>query len=169
MVVIGNSMGGCISRLLITDVGDQLWLKVIGKAPEQVRMSDQSKQLFKDALIFHERPDVGRVIFIAAPLRGTGMAAGWMGRIGSKLVKAPVVLATAGREMLDIETFSEDDLKLQRIPNSDDTLAPNARFVKVINTFPLSSTIPHHAIVGDRGKGGNKVKTDPVQSDGLVP
>jgi len=169
MVVIGHSMGGCISRLLITDVGDQLWQKVLGKPVEEVRMSEKSKQLFKDALVFHERPDVGRVIFIAAPLRGADMAAGWMGRLGAKLVKAPATLANAGREVLGVMTFNEDDLRLQRIPNSVDTLAPNARFVKAINTFPPSSKIPYHSIVGDRGKGGSKDKTKPVQSDGLVP
>lgn len=169
MVVIGHSMGGCISRLLVTDVGDKLWQKVIGKPVDEVKMSGQSKQLFQDALIFHERPDVGRVIFIAAPLRGADMAAGWMGRLGAKLVKAPSTLASAGREVLDVMTFNEDDLKLQRIPNSVDTLAPNARFVKAINTFQLSSKVPYHSIVGDRGKGGNKDKAKPVQSDGLVP
>jgi hypothetical protein len=50
-----------------------------------------------------------------------------------------------------------------------DTLAPNNRFVKSINTFPLTPGIPYHSIMGDRGKGGNKDKTKPVSSDGLVP
>jgi hypothetical protein len=50
-----------------------------------------------------------------------------------------------------------------------DTLSPTNRFVKAINTFPLSTTIPYHSIVGDRGKGGNKDQTKPVSSDGLVP
>ena len=37
MVVVGHSMGGCISRLLITDSGDQLWMKIFGKPPDQYR------------------------------------------------------------------------------------------------------------------------------------
>ena len=36
MVVIGHSMGGCISRLLITDTGDKLWLEIFDKPPEQM-------------------------------------------------------------------------------------------------------------------------------------
>jgi triacylglycerol esterase/lipase EstA (alpha/beta hydrolase family) len=39
MVVIGHSMGGCISRLLITDTGDQLWLKIFDKPPAQTQLS----------------------------------------------------------------------------------------------------------------------------------
>jgi hypothetical protein len=50
-----------------------------------------------------------------------------------------------------------------------DTLAPNNRFVKEINTIPVTPGIPHHVICGDRGKGGNKDHTKPVMSDGVVP
>jgi pimeloyl-ACP methyl ester carboxylesterase len=169
MVVIGHSMGGCISRLLITDVGDSMWMKFFGKPPAQVDMSADSKQLFQDALIFDDRPEVGRVIFIAAPLRGADMASGWMGRLGSRLVKSPLTLTRAGVEMLKVITLQDDAMNLKRMPNSVDTLAPNNRFVLAINTYPLSKTVPYHAIVGDRGKGGNKDKTKPVSSDGLVP
>ena len=169
MVVIGHSMGGCISRLLITDVGDQLWMKTFGRPPAEVDLTSETRQLLTDALIFNHRPEVGRVIFVAAPLKGADMAEGWMGRLGSKLVKSPSRLVRAGTEVMKTITFHGDDLKLKRLPNSVDTLAPNNRFVRNINTFPLSSTIPYHAIVGDRGKGGNKDKTKPVSSDGLVP
>jgi pimeloyl-ACP methyl ester carboxylesterase len=169
MVVIGHSMGGCISRLLITDVGDDLWLKTFGKPPAEVDISQESKTMFSDALIFNHRPEVGRVIFIAAPLRGADMASGWMGRFGSKLVKAPRKLLGAGREAMKLATFQSDELKLTRIPNSVDTLAPNNRFVKNINTFPLTPGIPYNCIMGDRGKGGSKDQTKPCSNDGLVP
>lgn len=169
MVVIGHSMGGCISRLLITDVGGRLWMDYFGRPPEQVEMSAESKQFFKEALIFRERPEVGRVIFIAAPLKGADIASGWLGRLGSRLVRAPVALLAAGREMLQVATLASDGLHLRRIPNSLDTLAPNSRFALLINKFPLSATTPYHTIIGDRGKGGHKDKTKPVSSDGFVP
>jgi hypothetical protein len=62
-----------------------------------------------------------------------------------------------------------DGTTLNRIPNSVDTMSSQNRFVKTINTFPLSTTIPYHSIMGDRGKGGNKDTTKPISSDGLVP
>ena len=169
MVVIGHSMGGCISRLLLTDTGDKIWMNIVKKPPEQVSMSAETKKLFTDAVIFQHRPEVGRVIFISAPLRGSELASGWMGRLGSSLVKSPVTLLKAGNEMLKVATFQAGDLKLKRIPNSVDTLAPDNRFVKAINTIPIKAGIPHHVISGDRGKGGNKDKTKPVMSDGIVP
>lgn len=169
MVVIGHSMGGCISRLLITDTGDKVWRELYTKPPEQVSMSAESKKILTESLIFKHRPEVGRVIFISAPLKGSDLATDWIGRLGSRLVKAPVTLLKVGTDILKSTTFQGDDLRLKEIPNSVDTLSPKNRFVKAINTVPVTPGIPHHVICGDRGKGGNKDHTEPVMSDGVVP
>src|SRR5205814_9747789 len=55
-------------------------------------------------------------------------------------------------------------LKLKRLPNSVDTLAPNNRFVVAINKIPMTKQIPYHSIIGDRGRGDT-----PNSSDGVVP
>jgi pimeloyl-ACP methyl ester carboxylesterase len=169
MVVIGHSMGGCISRLLITDTGDRLWMDIFEEPPDEVQLPPDDLKLFTEALIFRHRPEVGRVIFISAPLRGSELARNWVGRIGSMLVKAPTNLIKAGADVLTVTSYGSDDLKLKRIPNSVDTLAPNNRFVKAIQKIPLTPGIPYHVISGDRGKGGNKDQTKPVMSDGVVP
>jgi pimeloyl-ACP methyl ester carboxylesterase len=169
MVVIGHSMGGCISRLLITDSqGDKLWRDLLGKAPADMNLSADSRELFSNALIFEPREEVGRVVFISAPLKGSQLATGWIGRIGTRLVKTPRNLLLAGNEVMHTITFQDSDLKLKRMPDSIDTLAPTNRFVRTINTFPVEN-VPHHVICGDRGKGGNKDDTKPVMSDGVVP
>jgi pimeloyl-ACP methyl ester carboxylesterase len=170
MIVIGHSMGGCISRLLITDTSDgKLWLALFKKPPGEVQLSPESRKIFTDALIFRHRAEIGRVIFVAAPLRGSDLASNLAGRIGSMLVRAPTKLLAAGNDAMKLATFQGDDLRLKRIPNSVDTLAPNNRFVRVIQTMPIAPGIPYHVISGDRGKGGNKDRTAPVMSDGVVP
>jgi pimeloyl-ACP methyl ester carboxylesterase len=169
MVVIGHSMGGCISRLLITDTGNKIWMDTFGKPPKQVPFSPETKKLYSDAIIFRHRPEIGRVIFISSPLRGADMASNWIGRIGSSLVKAPGHLLNAGNEAAKFENLQPGELKLKRIPNSVDTLAPNEPFVVEINKIPITPGIPYHVISGDRGKGGNKDHTKPVMSDGVVP
>ena len=164
MVVIGHSMGGCISRLLITDSGDTLWMKMFGKPPEQVPLSANSREIFTESLIFRHRPEVGRVIFIAAPHQGSDLARNWLGRIGSSLVKAPTTLANVGKEAMNLATLDVGAMKLNRIPNSVDTLAPNNRFVKNVSAIPITPGIPYHTISGDRGRGDA-----PKSSDGIVP
>ena len=71
MVVIGHSMGGCISRLLITDMGETLWERLFNHTPAETRLLASSRKLYTDALIFKHREEIGRVIFISSPLKGS--------------------------------------------------------------------------------------------------
>jgi pimeloyl-ACP methyl ester carboxylesterase len=169
MVVIGHSMGGCISRLLITDTGDKLWRDLFNTPPAETPMPAGSKALLSETLIFRHRPEIGRVIFIAAPLRGSDLARNWLGRTGSTLVKLPRRLMDVGSDALRLVAWQGDELRLKRAPNSVDSLAPNDRVTLALQKIPVTPGIPHHVICGDRGKGGNRDKTKPVMSDGVVP
>ncbi len=164
MVVLGHSMGGCISRLLITDSGDQLWEKVFNRTPEETALSEAGKALFTEALIFDHRDEVGRVVFLSSPLKGSEIAQSWLGRIGGSLVRTPKALLDIGRDAVDLVNFQQGDLRVKYFPDSVDTLAPNSRFVKAINQVPITAGIPHHVIAGDRGRGDA-----PESSDGVVP
>jgi hypothetical protein len=139
-------------------------MEIFKKPPQKTSLSPGAREIYTEALIFRHRPEIGRVIFISAPLRGSDLASNWIGRIGSSLVRAPSTLLGMGNAVLKISTFNFGDLKLKRIPNSVDTLAPNNRFVKAINTIPITPGIPYHTIMGDRGKGDA-----PNSSDGVVP
>jgi pimeloyl-ACP methyl ester carboxylesterase len=169
MIVIGHSMGGCISRLLITDAGEKLWLDILERPPGEMGLSASSREMLEGSLIFNHRPEVGRVIFVSAPLKGSKIASNWLGRIGSSLVRMPSTLLKVSDEVMTTATFQTGELKLKRMPDSVDTLAPNNRFVLAINRIPVRADIPYHVICGDRGKGGNKDDTKPVMSDGIVP
>jgi pimeloyl-ACP methyl ester carboxylesterase len=164
MVLIGHSMGGCISRTLITDTGNKLWIEAFGKPPEQTEMPAESKKLLAGAIILKHRPEIGRVIFMSAPHRGSDMAKNWMGRIGSMLVKTPSKMITIGQTIREDMKPDPAALKLKGFPNSVDTLAPNNRFVMAINKVPITPGIPYYSIIGDRGRGDT-----PNSSDGVVP
>ncbi|MEO8615734.1 MAG: hypothetical protein ABI600_11385 [Luteolibacter sp.] len=129
-----------------------------------MNLSPENKELFKQALIFKPRPEIGRVIFIASPLKGSDLANNWIGRIGSKLVHAPTTLLQAGADAAKLITLQPGDLQIKGIPNSVDTLSPTNKFVKAINTMPIAPGIPYHTIIGDRGKGDS-----PNSKDGVVP
>ncbi len=162
MVVIGHSMGGCITRTLITDPGTKLWMEAFGKPPEQTEMAEESKRLLKEALIFKPRREIGRVIFLSAPHRGSDLAKNWIGRFGSMLVRTPIKMLTIGKTISEALTPDPAALQLKRFPNSVDTLAPNNRFVIAINKIPIVPGIPYHSIVGDRGRGDSPNSSDSV-------
>src|SRR5438874_8615962 len=164
MVVIGHSMGGCISRTLITDTGNKLWIEAFGRPPAEIEMPAQSKHLLEEAIILKHRPEIGRVIFMSTPHRGSDLASNWIGRIGSMLVKTPSKLITIGQTIRENMSPDPAALQLKRFPNSIDTLAPNNRFVVAINKVPITPGIPYYTILGDRGRGDS-----PNSSDGVVP
>src|SRR5438067_3415191 len=163
MVVVAHSMGGSITHTLLTDAGTTLWLDPFRHAPAQTPIDPQSKHLLEEVLIFEHRRDIGRVVFMSTPHRGSDLASNWIGRIGSMLVRAPTRLRTVAQTLRASLTTDPAALKLKRLPNSVDTLAPNNRFVVAINKIPMTKTIPYHSIIGDRGRGDT-----PNSSDGVV-
>jgi pimeloyl-ACP methyl ester carboxylesterase len=167
IVLVGHSMGGIISRLMITDSGgDKLWRYFFGESPTQTKLSPQTKALLEGAFIFKPRRDVARLIFICTPHRGSVIAENSIGRIASSLIRKSARVMQAGSEILQASIVQEDPtvLKLTRLPNSIDTLAPNDPFVKETNTLPMVKRVPYHSIIGDRGRGDT-----PNSSDGVVP
>jgi pimeloyl-ACP methyl ester carboxylesterase len=169
MVVIGHSMGGMIARTLITDSGLALWKAYFPTPPEKTPISPEAREMMKKALIFESRPEVARVIYASASLRGSDFATGFLGRLGNRLIGPPADLSEIGQEALRLANPAPDGQRITRMPNAVDALDPDNRFVLVINELPTRKGVPYHSIIGDRGRGGNKDRTPPVSTDGIVP
>jgi pimeloyl-ACP methyl ester carboxylesterase len=164
MVVIGHSMGGCISRLLVTDSGQRVWDEMFTVPPDKMDVTAEHKHILTESTIFAHRPEIGRVIFISAPHRGSNLASNWVGRIATSLVQLPADLLSLSSDKARYERHAAGELHLKRFPDSIDTLAPNNHFVRALNTVSIKRGIPHHTIAGDRGRGDA-----PHSSDGVVP
>ncbi len=170
IVVVGHSMGGMIARVLMTDSGMEIWNSFFDTPPAKTPLSKQARPLVTKTLIFKHRPEISRVIFASASLRGAYMANGFFGRLGRNIIGAPPDLTGVGKELAMLsKPRPTDGQKLQRAPNSIDALDPNNRFVTTIDKIPLVKGIPYHSIIADRGKGGHRDKTKPQSSDGIVP
>ncbi|MFN0129383.1 MAG: esterase/lipase family protein [Verrucomicrobiales bacterium] len=169
LIVVGHSMGGMIARVLITDSGLDLWKAYFPTPPERTPLSPETLQMMKDALIFESRPEIARVIYLSASLRGSDLATNFIGRLGNRLIGEPADLSEIGQEALRLALPSEEGQRITRMPNSVDALDPNNRFLRVINELPTRKGVPYHSIIADRGRGGNKDRTPPVSSDGIVP
>ena len=164
VVVIGHSMGGMICRLMITDAGDKIWRDLFGTSPAKTPLAGDGRKLLEESLIFNHRPDVQRAVFISTPHRGSKFASGWIGRIGSGLVRTPQLFTSIYQEMKPLLVDDPTAAAFKRMPNSVDTLEPNDRFVLAVNKLPIAPGIPYHSIMGDRGRGDT-----PNSSDGIVP
>ncbi|MEI6674088.1 MAG: alpha/beta fold hydrolase [Verrucomicrobiota bacterium] len=176
MVVIGHSMGGMISRTLITDSGMTLWNAVYDRPPAQMPFSAATRQVMSESLIFRHRADVARVIFMSPSHRGAEMATTFWGRLGASLIGDPKGIVMDEAKVLALAKPNPTGERRTRMPNSIDILDPKNRFVTNLAKIHLTPGIPYHTILGDRGKGGNlshepPVGMDgpPVSSDGIVP
>ncbi len=162
-VLVGHSMGGIMSRLMVTDAGDAIWRSMFGTSPANTEIGGKSRKLLEDSMVFHNRPDVHRVIFCSAPHRGSQMANHWLTRQFARLVRMPTFLTDTRNAVSSILTADASSIKLDRAPNSIDTLSPDNRFVREVNKLPIAPGVTFHSIMGDRGKGDT-----PNSSDGIV-
>ncbi len=166
IVVVGHSMGGMISRLLISDSGTTLWDTAFEKPPGEMGFDEKTRQSLSDMLIFKARPDIARVIYASASHRGSEDASGFMGRLGAKLIGKPVPGTMISDEVV---MASRHGRERGRAPNAIDVLDPDSPFLAAVDTLTPDPGIPYHSIIGDRGKGGNLNRTKPISTDGIVP
>lgn len=163
MVIVGHSMGSLISRLMVTDAGDKLWIKAFGHPPSETKFTGHSRELLLGALVFGDRKEIDRAVFYSGPHRGSVIATNWVGRTASRLVKMPGLIADVRNVAISAATADVAGLAMQNAPNSIGTLSPTNPFLLEINKLPIAPRIPYHSIVGDRGKGDT-----PESSDGVV-
>jgi pimeloyl-ACP methyl ester carboxylesterase len=164
VVLIGHSMGGLICRLMITDAGDKIWRDYFSTPPAKTPLASDTRKLLEQTLVFNHRPDVESAIFISTPHRGSKLASGWIGRIGASFVRTPRFFTSIYSSTKPLLVADPAARRLNRMPNSVDTLEPNDRFVQAVNKLPITPVIPYHSIMGDRGRADT-----PNSSDGVVP
>ncbi len=165
MVLVGHSMGGLMSRLAITDSGDALWRLNSDRPIEAVVAAAEDRDLVTRVFCFRPLPFVKRVVFIATPHRGSGLASNPLGRIGDSFIRLPGPLERSHAALIaqnDPEFFTP--LFRSGVPSSIDALELNNPFLTAIDRLPPAPWVHAHTIVGKLGIG-------PLErsSDGVVP
>lgn len=163
-VVVGHSMGGLISNLLVRDGGIPLWRQFSDASPDNLPISDRFKELIHKTIFFEARPDVSRVVFMAAPHRGSPVSMRPISSIGAGLIRLPFdTLMNERRNLLLL--LREDTRHLFAAPaNSIRFLRPNSPLLLAALNLPIPHDVEFHSVVGDRGRGDA-----PESSDGVVP
>ncbi|MBK1828776.1 alpha/beta fold hydrolase [Haloferula rosea] len=156
-ILIGHSMGGLISRLMITDADERIWTNVFGQTSSQTQIRGRSAELLKRSVVFKAEPKIDRVVYIAAPHRGSELAQNFVGKLTSRLVKLPDTFAELRDDLVSRVTANQAGIMLDRVPNSIDTLSPDSRFIREVNRIPTDPDVPVHSIIGDLGFGSDGV------------
>lgn len=167
VVVIGHSMGGMISRLLVSSADEQLWNWALNVPNVDANGITSARDHIDPILRFEPLPEVGRVIFIAAPHRGTAVAGQRIVRWLSGLIRLPLTMLKnmGGAVQSAYAGPANVSELLKTIPTSIDNLDQQDPFVKAAATLPISRHVPYHSIIARLNAKGPLEKTD----DGLVP
>ena len=166
IVVLGHSMGGVISHTLVSSSRDRVWKSVFRVPPDQLKGDPQAIRELERILYFQRNPRVIRVIFMAAPHRGSSMADSFVGRLGNALSRLPHMeergfsgLASANPEAMmpgAAKFYAGGRFSAVR------TLSPKSTALIALSELPIE--VPFHSIIGQQHPG-----TKERGSDGVVP
>ncbi|MCB5190196.1 alpha/beta hydrolase [Methylobacillus arboreus] len=168
IVVIGHSMGGVLSRLMISSSGEDLWQSFLEEHPLEGEKLARAQEKLGPYLRFEPVPQIRRAIFVAAPHHGTPFAENNIARWVSNLISLPVNLAKRFNDVLVVNPANEAGYntgKSVRIPNSINNLSDRDTFVRLASNMPVSAVTPYHSIIGNYTPKLDLVHSD----DGVVP
>jgi pimeloyl-ACP methyl ester carboxylesterase len=163
MVVIGHSQGGLLTKMMAIDTGTQLWESVSRVPFDELKASDESRELLQRAMFFQPLPFVRRVVFIATPHRGSFIAGRRISHWVARLIKVPSRVAKAGADIMTRNPEAIAFRSVNRLPSSVDNMTPGHPFVKGLASIPVAPGISAHSIIPVEG-GGPAEKGD----DGVV-
>ncbi len=167
IVLVGHSMGGLVSKLLVTHSGSELWKSVSCRPMEELSMNRETYDSLAESFYFEPSPSVARVVFMATPHRGSPCARRPIGKLGSKLVEEPVLQDEMHHQLIkdNPDVFSKEFTK--RIPTSIDLLRTDSPLLQCIDRLPIDERVQLHTILGSGYwmlGGGNSDSVVPVAS-----
>lgn len=162
MVVIGHSMGGVISHTLAADSAWALWDSAVSRRPEQLAGPASAIQVLRDLYVFQHHPAVKRVIFIAAPHRGSIYADNWLGNLGQKLLHADPAVIDALRPAVELNraVITPFLVKLLDEGKVSSIRTLSGRSPALMALAGIRPSVPFHSIIGQKHEGPVEKGTD---------
>lgn len=177
-VLLGHSMGGVISRLLVSDedftpeVLNYLKKKNINRYQQINDENNQVSRIAQARMHMHAlTPPIDRAIFVSSPFRGTDYADRWFTLAARKIIKLPQGFLTATFETIshglsgDITADYLKQLGKDFLQNGPSDLSKKSAFMKITGNARIHPKVKYHVIMG------NHTKTDDKNliTDGIVP
>lgn len=168
LTLVGHSMGGVLSRLMVSSTQGKLLDTVTMKLELSASTKRQLEGQLSEYLEFGPLPQVDSAIFIAAPHRGTSLANHRIARWVANMITLPFSVVeqfTDAARALANATPRTGKQGLLRIPNSIDNLSDQDPYLRAMAELPISSKVHYHSIIGIDNPKLPLAKS----SDGVVP
>ena len=167
ILLVGHSMGGILSRLMVSSSGDRLWDAFLKKYPLKGRRLSRMRDELGPYLYFEPLPQVSRAIFIAAPHKGTPVAESALVRWIADFITLPFSVLGRFKDVaqLLVDPGSANPVSLFRPFSSINNLSNRDPFIHLVADLPISPSVRYHSIIGNNTPNLPLVDS----SDGVVP
>ncbi len=163
LVVVGHSMGGLITSLMLREGGLKLWSQFSDVEPDDLVLEPEARKILDEVVFYPPRKDIGRAIFVSTPHRGSDLAVNGFADFFAGLIRLPSNALSRDRGQI-IGAMRSDMRSLFVAPaNSIRFLKAESPLLLSILNLPMAKPVPYHSIMGDRGRGDT-----PESSDGVV-
>jgi pimeloyl-ACP methyl ester carboxylesterase len=148
MVLVGHSMGGLLSRLMVVDSETTFWDTIANRPFSDLRAGPAQRDLIASTFFFEANPSIRRVIFVATPHRGSSLSGQLIGRLGNALIRLPgkfeaTRLALLARNGPDF--FKQG--RLTTPATSITQLSPRSAALEALDSRPIAAGVPYHSII----------------------
>jgi len=148
MVLIGHSLGGLLSKMMVQDSGLTLWDAAFSRPVQDLKASPKTRKILDEALIFEPVSFVKRVVFIATPHRGSLIADQWFGRTIASLIRRNSEQAAIAKEIVDLNGPDLIAPELRRMPlNAIGNLRTDSPILHALDEIPIDPRVPYHSII----------------------
>jgi pimeloyl-ACP methyl ester carboxylesterase len=165
MVLVGHSMGGLLTKMMVQDSGTHLWQVISDRPVDDLAGDPADRDLLRRLLIFKPRPEVRRVVFISTPHHGSRLDQGGLTFLGSRLIRLPDPLRQSHSRLIARNpTNFFKPLFREGLPTSVHELEWQSPFLMGLDAVGKPQAVKFHSIIADR-----RDPPRPGGSDGLVP
>jgi len=148
MVLVGHSMGGLLSKMMVQDSGMELWDSTISIPYDQFKFSPKVENTLGASLVYQALPFVKRVVFIASPHRGSPIASDLFGRTISRLVGGADETVTTFKEAVALNGPRVITPEMRAsTPNAIGNLRMDSPVLAALNRIPIKSEVRYHSII----------------------
>ncbi|MFM8633910.1 MAG: esterase/lipase family protein [Planctomycetia bacterium] len=148
LVLVGHSMGGLHAKLQVVDSGTAIWDAVARRPFHEISMRPERHDFVRNAFFFEPSPFIKRVVYIATPHRGSGLASRGVGRLASLTVQPPVGPTEVHDEVVAMNPDAFWPYFAKRLPTTIDVLEPTAPLLRAMQTLRTPCWVTTHSIIG---------------------
>jgi hypothetical protein len=150
MLLIGHSQGGLLVKMQVVSTGDRLWNAVSREPLDEMKLSDETRELFRRGFFLEPLPEVSRVVFICTPQRGSFVAGR---RILANLTRALLTMPfTMSGVAADLRR-NPGAARAGMVPSAVDNMSPRNPFILGLQDIPVVPSVTVNSIIAVEGDG----------------